>query len=335
LTQLPLADAQAPPADQIRPGKPLSTPSPAHRNQSSARSWIPEVVAVAVFLAFAYAPNLLYLITIWNNEPNYSHGFLVIPIALVILWRRLSDSPIDWSTLRVPSWTWALLAVLLLGRALVYERSMQWLESATILPVTACLVFALGGRPLLARAWPAVAFLVFMLPLPPSINTMVSLPLQRIATKGSCFALQLTGLWVVPEGNVITLNTPGGPQQLEVALACNGLSMLMTLAATVTATVILVPMPVWKRIVVLLSAAPIALISNIFRIVVTGWFYYYMDGARAKEVAHDWSGYFMMPLALALVGLEIWILSWLFNDAEAEADAAAGPISPLLTQRPT
>lgn len=331
MTQLPLADAQAPQADQSRSERSLSSPRPVVHDRPPARTWIPEAVAVVVCLLFAYAPNLLYLITIWDNEPNYSHGFLVGPIALVILWRRLSDSPLDWSTVRVPSWSWAVLAVLLLGRALIYERGMQWLESASIIPVTACLVLILGGWPLLVRAWPAVAFLVFMLPLPPSINTMVSLPLQRVATAGSCFALQLTGLWVVPSGNVITLNTPGGSQQLEVAMACNGLSMLMTLAATVTATVILIPMPAWKRIVVLLSALPIALLSNIVRIVATGWCYYYMDGARARAVAHDWSGYLMMPLALVLVGLELWILSWLFNDAEAqEADR---PISPLVTQR--
>lgn len=331
MTQLPLTDPQASPADSSRSGESISTSSPAAAAAPADRTWIPEAVLAAVFLVFAYAPNLLYLITIWNNEPNYSHGFLVIPIALVILWRRLSDDPIDWSSLRVPPWTWALLVVPLVVRALAYERSMQWVESATILPVVACLAFALGGWSLLARAWPAVAFLVFMLPLPPSINTMVSLPLQRIATKGSCFALQLTGLWVVPSGNVITLETPAGPQQLEVALACNGLSMLMTLAATVTAAVILVPMPAWKRLIVLLSAVPIALFSNIARIVATGWFYYYMDGARAKEVAHDWSGYFMMPLALVLVGLEIWLLSWLFDDAEAkESDR---PISPLLIQQ--
>lgn len=324
MTQLPLADTQSPPVDQNRSARSLPPPRPADR------AWIPAAAAVAVCLVFAYAPNLLYLITIWNNEPNYSHGFLVAPIALVILWRRLTDSPLDWSAVRAPSWSWALLAALLLGRALIYERGMQWLESASILPVAACLVLAVGGWPLLARAWPAVAFLVFMLPLPPSINTMVSLPLQRVATMGSCFALQFTGLWVVPEGNVITLNTPGGPQQLEVAMACNGLSMLMTLAATVTATVILVPMPPWKRIVVLLSALPIALLSNIVRIVATGWCYYYMDGPRAREVAHDWSGYLMMPLALVLVGLEIWLLSWLFGDAEApDADQ---PISPLWTQ---
>lgn len=281
-------------------------------------SWLPSALVGAALVAFAYAPNILSLVTIWNNEPNYSHGFLVIPIAAVIFWRRLVDRPYSWTPYQASWGTWALLGGTLILRGLAYERGMSWFETATLIPVTACVVYALGGPALLARAWPAVAFLVFMLPLPPSINTMVSLPLQRIATAGSCFVLQLTGLWVVPSGNVINLSTPKGPQQLEVAMACNGLSMLMTLAATVTATIILVPMPTWKRIVVLLSALPIALVSNIARIVATGWCYYYMESELARQRSHDWSGFLMMPLALVLVGLELWLLSWLVDEADVE-----------------
>jgi exosortase len=308
LAHFPLQAAPADRNDPIPPARPFSLQD---------RPWLPAAAVGALLLAWAYGPNLRYLIFIWNTEPNYSHGFLVIPIAVMILWRRLSDWKHDWASYRAPAWSWALLGLCLLGRAVAYERNMQWAEAASIIPVTVCLVFALGGWPLLSRAWPAIAFLVFMFPLPNAMNRLISLPLQRVATLGSCFAMQLTGLWVVPQGNVITLATPNGPKQLEVALACNGLSMLMTLAATVTATVILVDMPIWKRIVVLLSAFPIALISNITRIVATGWCYYYIEGARAKELAHDWSGYLMMPLALVLVGLEIWILSWLFEpDAE-------------------
>lgn len=278
--------------------------------------WLPSALAGAALLAFAYAPNIRSLATIWENEPNYSHGFLVGPIAAVILWRRLVDRPYEWAPPQASWLAWGMLAAILAFRAIAYERGMSWVENATLIPAAGLIAYVLGGRDLLSRAWPAVAFLVFMLPLPPSFNSMVSLPLQRIATVGSCFVLQLTGLWVVPTGNVITLTTPHGPQQLEVALACNGLSMLMTLAATVTATVILVPMPTWKRLVVLASAVPIALVSNIARIVATGWLYYLLQGETAHQRAHDWSGYLMMPLALLLVGTELWVLSWLFDDAE-------------------
>lgn len=283
-----------------------------------------------VILAWAYWPNLQALYTIWNLEPNYSHGKLVIPIALVIFFQRLADTKAGRALERGPWWSWVALGAVLAARAFAYERGFQWLETATVVPAVAGVMFTLGGWPLLQRGWPAVIFLVFMLNLPTAINNMVSMPLQRIATMGSVFIMQLTGLWVVSEGNIIALATPHGQKMLEVALACNGLSMLMTLAATVTATIILIPMANWKRVIVLMSAVPIALLSNIIRIVATGWFYYYVVGEDAKKQAHDWSGYLMMPLALLLVGLEILILTWLAGDSGADADARA--VDPVLAR---
>jgi hypothetical protein len=61
----------------------------------------------------------------------------------------------------------------------------------------------------------------------------------------------------------------------------------------------------------ILSIVPIALASNMARIVATGWCYYLFTGDAAKHWAHDWAGWLMMPLALALIGLELSILSWL------------------------
>ena len=165
---------------------------------------------------------------------------------------------------------------------------------------------------------------------------MIALPLQRIATLGSVFVMQLTGLWAIAEGNVITLRDHSyGLKTLEVAQACNGLSMLMTLAATVTATIMLIPLANWKRIVVLASAIPIALVSNIVRIVGTGWCYYFIDGERAKKLAHDWTGYLMMPLALILVGLELLVLSWLVDDSHPQTRALTDLFSLVFPRRPT
>jgi exosortase len=207
---------------------------------------------------------------------------------------------------------WCLLAAVLAARAFAYEGNFQWLETVTILPAIVSLVWTFGGWPLLKRVWPAIAFLVFMLPLPETINTWIALPLQYIAATSSCFLLQLSGLWVIQEGNVLNLRTASGAMsRLDVAAACNGLRMLMTLSATITATIILVPLPTWKRIVLLVSIVPIALVSNMTRIVATGFCYYLIKGPSAKEWAHDISGWMMMPMALVLVGLELAILSWL------------------------
>jgi exosortase len=286
--------------------------------QWHARLW--ELAIATLLLGLAYAPNFGELCTTWSEDQNYSHGFLVIPIALYILWQRLSERGPELSSAAIPaSWlAWLLLAVILAIRAIAYEQSTQWTESATIVPAVACLTWMFGGWSLLRRVWPAIAFLVFMLPLPQPVNDLISLPLQRIATSGSCFLLQLSGLWSIQEGNVIHLKTPHGMEKLDVALACSGLRMLMMLAATVAATIILIPLATWKRIVLLLSAVPIALLTNMIRIVATGWCYYL---GWNRQAAHDWSGYLMMPVGLLLVLLELSVLSWLVPvETESEED---------------
>src|SRR5271165_3595015 len=53
-------------------------------------------------LTWAYWPNLQYLYAIWEQEPNYSHGILVVPIALVICWQRLADSRVSWTVSKGP-----------------------------------------------------------------------------------------------------------------------------------------------------------------------------------------------------------------------------------------
>jgi len=301
------------------------------QRQSKARLWA--LAAAILVFGWAYYSNFRVLIATWQEDPNYSHGFLVIPIAVWILWQRLTGAKPESSpgAFQAPWWGWVFLAAVLAVRAYAYEQGYQWSENATILPAIACLTWAVGSWPLLRRVWPAIAYLVFMLPLPPSINNLVALPLQRIATSGSCFLLQLSGLWAIQHGNVIDVDTPHGMTPLDVALACNGLRMLMTMVATIIAIIILVPLPTWKRIVLLVSVVPIALLSNMIRIVTTGWCYYLITGPSAKEWAHDVSGWLMMPLALVLVGLELLILSWLVPAEDEPGDDDGRRILPMLT----
>jgi exosortase len=292
---------------------------------------------VALVFAFSYAPNFLDLGMTWWGDANYSHGFLVLPIAGFILWKRLSTTPGDLSKESTPPlwWGWVCLAAVLVVRGIAYERENQWVENATILPMVASLIWTLGGWPLLRRTWPAVAILIFMLPLPRAVNELVGLQLQSIATTGSYYLLQLSGFWVIQEGNIINLDAPlfGVMRQLDVARACNGLKMLMTLIATVTATMVLLPLPRWKQIILLVSAVPIALISNIIRIVATGWCrYYFADNGTAWHWSHEILGLLMMPLALILVGLELGFLSWLVPTNEPDDDDRK-PIIDALTDK--
>jgi exosortase len=255
---------------------------------------------------------------------------LVIPLSLVIFWLRIADEEHPLAVTRGKWWSWVVLVTVLIARLICYENNGLWSEDATFIPAVAGLILTLGGWPLFLRGWPAVVFLFFMLPLPESTKNILSLPLQTIATVGSVFLMQLTGLRAIAEGHVVNLpDAPEGARNLEVATACNGLSMLMTLAATVTVTVILFRLSTLKRTVVLLSAIPIAILSNIIRITATGWCYYLIEG-EGKTIAHDWSGLLMMPLAVLLVILELLLLSWLTGKTEFDNQEPDRPILAII-----
>ena len=285
--------------------EPESPPTPISASLGNRVVPVAALAAVSAVLVWAYAAVFRSLWYSWMNDPNYSHGPFVIPVACLIAWQRLRANP--HGRPRVWPWGVGLLLLVLAARVFFFERGNQWAEAMTLLPVIGCLVLTFGGGNLFGKVWPAIAFLGFMIPLTGVLNAVLAAPLQSLATDASCSALKLSGLWVIAEGNIIYV----GNQPLEVANACNGLSMLMCLFATVFAAVALVPMPFGVRVVLILSAAPIALVSNVFRIAATAWCYHRFGPEVGARIAHDGAGWLMMPTALLLVGAELWLLNLL------------------------
>jgi exosortase len=273
------------------------------------------LVVVLGFLGWSYAANFQFLQQAWE-QPDYTHGYLVLPIALWILWKRW---PAPGTVELTPWWpAWLVVVPALAARYYFLERGQNWSEAVTLMPVMVGLAMARLGWRWMLKVWPAFVFLLFLFPLPPQLNTAMSQPLQSIATTLTCNLLKLTGLWVMPEGNVILV----GNEKLEVAAACNGLSMLMSLAAVVTAFASLIPMSTLKRGCLLVSIVPIALGSNILRITVTAWCYYLLGAKVGENYAHFWAGMLMMPTAMLLVALELSIISWVVVEIDDTGPSA-------------
>jgi exosortase len=254
----------------------------------------------------------------WNHDPQYSHGYLVPGFAALLLWLRRSHLA---PTGEAPGWLGVslLLAGVLLRLAGTYLY-IDWLDAVSLVPCLAGLIVLLGGRSALRWTWPALAFLLFMFPLPYRAETALAHPLQRLATRTSTYALQTLGLPALAEGNTILL-THG---RIGVVEACNGLSMMLIFFALATAVALLGKRPVLDRVVIVLSAVPIAILSNVARITATGAAYELLSPAAARVIFHDWAGWLMMPFALALLGLELWVLGRLLVEP-AQPTAPLGP----------
>jgi exosortase len=285
--------------------------------------------AVGASLLWAYWPTLAGMSDRWARDPVYSHGYLVPAFALVLLWfRRGNLAAVSYRS----QWGWGLS--LLLGGALLRMVGayfyFSWFDEVSLLPLLAGLCLLLAGWETLKWCWPAIAFLSFMMPLPYQVETAMRQPLRNLATMASTYTLQTLGCPAVSEGNIITLNR----KKLEVEEACSGLSMLLIFFALSTAVALVIRQPFWEKGLIVLSAVPIAIMANVARVTTTGLLYQMDNGQLAEMVLHDLAGWLMMPLALALLWIELQVLGRLLVVPERSRPIPAPVIATSLVARP-
>jgi exosortase len=276
-------------------------------------------VPLAVLL-WAYWTALGEAADRWAHDPLYSHGYLVPAFAALLLWLRRGE--LTAAALRPSWWGLAILAAAAVTRLLGIFFHFEYLDPLSLLPGLAGVVVLIAGWAYLRWAWPAIAFLFFMLPLPFSASEALAGHLQIMATDASTFLLQTLGQPAVAEGTLIHLNEGA----LNVEEACSGLRMLMVFFALSTAVALLMRKPLWERLVVCASAVPIALVTNLLRITATGLLHETAGKEVADAVFHDLAGWLMMPVALALLGLELKLLGRLLVVPPPAAPTLAGAL---------
>jgi exosortase len=277
------------------------------------RALIISFLVLTACLAWALWPVLVSMTVRWNSDPRYAHGYLVPLFAAAVLWLR--PSGLDVSKIAGSSWGLALVGLAAALQLLGGFFRVGTIEGVAILPYLAGFALLIGGWPALKWSWPAIAFLVFMIPLPWRVENALGQPLQLVATKVSTYFLQTLGFMAFAEGNVIQLNEA----KIGVVEACSGLSMLISFIALSTAVTLVVKRPLLDKFVLVASAIPVALLANIFRITVTGILHDTVGGHMADTFYHDLAGWLMIPLALLLYWIEIWVLSRILIETKPES----------------
>ena len=265
---------------------------------------------LAAACLWSYWPTIFELITAWNKNPDYSHGYFVLPLALYFLWARRDKYPGISHNL---AWTGLSVIALSIGLRLIAARFYLGGVDGWSIPLwIAGMVWFLSGANVLWWSLPSIVFLWFMVPLPYGMERWLSLPLQRVATELSCWVLHCLGQPALAEGNTILLND----FQLEVEQACSGLRIFVGIMALAFVYLVLIRRSWWERASLIVSVIPIALVSNASRIIVTALLYQYVSGEAAHKFAHDLAGWIMIPYAAALFAMVLWYLGSLFREEE-------------------
>jgi len=251
--------------------------------------------APAACFVILYYRVIASLVSDWWNDDNYSHGFLIIPIALYFAWERQAalreaEKKPSACGLAVIAGSLAMLIAGILG-------SEFFLPRVSMLGVLAgAILFLFGWNHLRILILP-IAFMLLMIPIPAIIFNQIVFPLQLLASHFGENAIIFCQIPVLREGNILHLaNT-----SLEVAEACSGIRSMITLLTMGIIYGYLFDPRLWVRIVMAAGTVPIAIVANGIRVAGTGVAAHFYGPEAAEGFSHTFSGWIIFIAALIML----------------------------------
>lgn len=237
-----------------------------------------------------FTPLYPGLVLDWSSHSDNSHGFIVPFMAGYFAWERVKQV----NTMSVSSSWWGCLLLLLslMIYLLSYAGGLVFpARVAMVLSLYGLIWFSLGSGIIRILMFP-VLFLLFMIPVPYSLLSLVSAPLQLIATKISANVIESCSIPVTREGNMLYFVGT----QLEVAEACSGIRSIMSLSMLAFAFANMSRAGWTGKMILVLSAIPIAMVANIVRISGTGILAHFYGDKVARGFLHEFSGIFIFAI---------------------------------------
>lgn len=266
--------------------------------------WCLLFLLIAGFLA-VFWPVWRNLIADWYRTEEYSHGFLIVPIALFIGLRKrekLAKIPLSPSLYG--------LAIVVFALLLYFFARLAEIKTLASLSMV---IFAWGatlyvfGFIFLKEVSFPLLMLFLMIPVPAQIYSQATIPLQLIVTKASVYAAGLLGIPILREGNVIHLPN----HTLQVVQACSGLRSMISLVTLGAVMGYLVLNSNILRGILLLGGILAAIMTNIVRVFIMILAFHYFEIDLAKGTIHTYFGIGIFLLAiLILLGMKEIVGKW-------------------------
>jgi exosortase A len=263
------------------------------------------VVLLSAFLGgiiIVFLPVWKGLVHTWWSSDEYSHGFLIIPLSLYIVWRKRAAL----GKLRMEPSAWGLavgigsLLLYLLGQA----GEIATLSSLSVILFLSGVIIYLFGFPTLKAVSFSLFLLVFMIPVPGQLYSELTVPLQLMVSRVSAWIASHLGVALYQEGNLLHL----ADRTFEVLYACSGLRSLISLLALSAVFGYFTLQRKALRAVLFLSAVPAAILVNMVRVLLMILVFYYFGYDLTAHKIHSIFGIFIFFLAVLLIMATRWLL---------------------------
>lgn len=252
---------------------------------------------LAAAFVFAFFNGIENLFMRWGSQQELSHGYFLPLIAGWILWARRGalmqslGKPASLGLVGVG----VSAVVLILSEITV--TSLMIFQHAAMLLLFSSAALALGGWSIFWLTLLPLGYLIFMVPPPYWVITILSQQFQFWSSQLGVWMIERLGIPVLLSGNIIDL----GDYQLQVAEACSGLRYLFPFLSLGFLAAYLFNAPMWQRAIVFLATIPITILMNSFRIALTGIMVQQFGSSHAEGFTHFFEGWVVFLLCMVLL----------------------------------
>ena len=268
------------------------------------------LVAAGLTLVILYVEVLVGLVRAWATNPDYSHGFLIVPLCIYFVWqrrRRLAALEVRPSSAGL-----VIVAVSLFVFVAGRLGAEQFLARVSLIGVLGGSVAFVLGLAHARTVAPTLCFALLMIPLPAIVFNEIAQPLQLLASNVAEETLLLFSIPVLREGNVIFLSTA----TLEVAEACSGIRSLVSLLTVGIVYGYFTEDRASRRVILALSTLPIAVAANSLRVAGTGLLAHYAGQEAADGFFHGFAGWLVFMSAVAMLFTLQRVLQWVSGSGD-------------------
>lgn len=302
-------------------GSPTRAPSQDAGASFRAAPAVAAALAAIAILA-AYAPIVASIVAIWRRSETFAHGFVVVPIALWLAWRKRREI----AAVPAKPWTPGLVLVGAAGAAWLVTASAEVLglnQFALAFMVQAAIVTVVGLQVARAAAFP----LLFVLFAVPAGELLVPTLIDWTADF-TVAALRLSGVPVFREANHFVI--PSGAW--SVVEACSGLRYLIASFMIGVVYAAIAYRSPWRRAAFIAASILVPILANWLRAYIIVMIGHLSDNRLAVGVDHLIYGWVFFGLVM---GLLFWIGStWSEREPASAEDVPAHPAHATHAARP-
>ena len=247
-----------------------------------------------VLLLVAYAPTLAWMYHRWTaHESYYSHGPLIPLVSLFIMWQRRDI--LRRIAIKEEKRGIMLVAAGLILHIICAGLRVYFVSGFLFVLVLYGLILLFFGKDWTRNLIFPILFLLAMVPLPLVVIGNLTVKLKLFAAQCATILLNRMGFPSIRDGSIIRMPN----SFIMVEAPCSGLRSLISLLTLGILFAHSMKVSNIKRGILFLSSAPIALLSNISRIVMLAAVNDLYGEKVAMGFFHDFSGFLVFAFAFA------------------------------------